>query len=323
MILIAGWGRLGRHLSYLTRPYHQRFLIWHTSQNRLVRVRSNRQQGVYSPPDLETCSSLSVASSTEVTNSSSQSKPLAQNDLYFTYGLQLENHWQNVDSWETLFLLLRRENFKIESIFLSLPDRLLKESIDSLIHAGFNGPVIHFSGAFYHTHAYDLHPLASLGYDLLPDSLYSSIYWVSSYPPPPLMREKLFPFIRPTQYVTLLPEQKNLYHALCVLAGPGAQVIWHRVVHEFETMGLPAKILIPYLHTLLPRLPNSQEEESKVASIKKVNALKLKITGPWTRQDQNTIAAHLSQLQPPLKELYSQLMTMTPILTTPIQKESL
>lgn len=290
MILIAGWGRLGRHLSYLLRPYHEKILIWHSSQKCLVRVRT-RTSGPH-PSNRESGSNCS---------------PLL--DPYVPYGLEKETSWAAIDSWSRVLTTIRNEGYPTEAVFLTLPDRFLKDSIDQLKNLGYSGELVHFSGAFYYPQAFDLHPLASFDYSLLPESLYSAIYWVSSHPPPIPLLKKLLPFISSSQLIPLKPEHKALYHALCVLAGPGAQVLWQEIEREFENIGLPSEVLLPYLHSLLPGLPDSSLANLH-APREKTPLSALKVSGPWIRQDQNTIAAHLTNLPQPLQDLYKHLMNL-------------
>lgn len=149
---------------------------------------------------------------------------------------------------------------------------------------------IHFSGAFSHPDIIGLHPLMSFGTDLYDLNTYTSIHFIGSE------TEKKFRHIFPlfsNPYSQLNEDQKSLYHGLCVLCGNGTTLIWDLVAQEFERLQLPTSALEPYLKQVTKNILDNK---------------KGRWTGPWYREDQETILRNREALSgSELKNLYLEL----------------
>ena len=94
--------------------------------------------------------------------------------------------------------------------------------------------------------------------------------------------EDLFPGLA-NPHFTVRVEDKAFYHALCVMAGNFAQLLWSGVFSRFEKqLGLPAEILQPYLARVTGNFARSPETA---------------LTGPLARDDQQTLARNIKALE--------------------------
>ena len=146
--------------------------------------------------------------------------------------------------------------------------------------------VVHFSGSLVTDLAHGMHPLCIFGPDLLAVEAYQDIPFVCE-PGPPTFHD-VFPSLSNPSYV-LQPASKPLYHALCVLAGNGSAILWRKLFAEFEKLGLPWDISLPYLQQTLRDLEQNPRAEG---------------SGPIARGDVGTIQTDLDGLEgDPYKEV--------------------
>lgn len=138
---------------------------------------------------------------------------------------------------------------------------------------------VHFSGSRIVAGATGLHPLMTFGPEPYELDTYRSIPFVSERGA--MAFGDIFPgFVNPAFAID--PEQKPLYHALCVMAGNFPTLLWSKVFDEFEQgLGLPHDILRPYLERTLD---NTFESGGKA------------LTGPLARGDAGTVRRNLEAL---------------------------
>jgi len=149
-------------------------------------------------------------------------------------------------------------------------------------------PLIHCSGALGIPGVAGAHPLMTFPVQLYPLETYRRVPFVleagASF-------TQLFPGLS-NPHFTIGAEDKGRYHAMCVMAGNFAQLLWQGVSGRFEQdLGVPAAALHPYLRQLA---------ENFIASPHSA------LTGPLTRGDAKTIERNLNSLEgDPLQDLYT------------------
>ena len=102
---------------------------------------------------------------------------------------------------------------------------------------------------------------------------------------------QLFPGL-PNPYFEINFEDKTRYHAMCVMAGNFSQLMWKAISNRFEQQfELPAKTLHPYLKQVAENFIQAPDSA---------------LTGPLTRNDQQTIDRNLNSLAgDPLQDVYA------------------
>ncbi len=163
-----------------------------------------------------------------------------------------------------------------KQIWIAVSDRAIEDFVSQL--SPYNKPLIHSSGSLIFKNSYDAHLMASFGFNLFESSMYSEIPLVTSSEH--LYKHELKELPNPRYLIS--PEQKALYHSLCVLAGPGSVTLWQKLMGTFDNWGIPPKQTIFYLKSITHNL----EYDYKTA-----------LTGPWVRQDKKTIDTNLDSLK--------------------------
>ncbi|MEM1410879.1 MAG: DUF2520 domain-containing protein [Pseudomonadota bacterium] len=147
--------------------------------------------------------------------------------------------------------------------------------------------LVHCAGALSLPGVAGAHPLMTFGRDR---------YTLEDYQRIPFMIEKgyafndLFPGLSNPNY-TISPEQKGLYHALCVVAGNFPQMLWQAVGARIEhDLDLPRDVMAAYL---AQNLANALADPDGA------------LTGPLARGDAATLERNLTALGPGgLQDLY-------------------
>ena len=148
--------------------------------------------------------------------------------------------------------------------------------------------LIHCSGSMSIPGVAGAHPLMTF-----PDHLYE----LDTYQNVPFILEtgstfsRLFPALPNPNFVVNF-EDKTRYHAMCVMAGNFSQLMWKVITDRFEQQfDLPAVTLHPYLNQVTKNFIQAPESA---------------LTGPLTRNDQQTIDRNLNSLgDDSLQELYA------------------
>lgn len=175
-----------------------------------------------------------------------------------------------------------------EHIWLCVSDDSIELFIKNL--SSFQSKIIQCSGTLHFDGVINLHPLASFGNDLYIADFYPQIFWISSSP------NKLNIPLLEKQILSIDVKYKSLYHALCVLTGPGTSLLWQNFIDELLKIDLPKEAATAYFASLW--LNYSARKTPQV-------------TGPWVRGDLNTINSNqkalmgLSQCLSIYQELYS------------------
>ena len=176
---------------------------------------------------------------------------------------------------------------KADYVLLLVPDKVITAVLKkhSFLHAK---QLIHCSGSMSIPGVAGAHPLMTFADDL---------YEIDTYQKLPFIVEtgssftQLFPAL-PNPHFVMSVEDKSRYHAMCVMAGNFSQVLWKAVSDRFEQQfDLPAETLRPYLSQVAENFIQAPESA---------------LTGPLTRNDQQTIDRNLDALgDDPLQNLYS------------------
>lgn len=148
--------------------------------------------------------------------------------------------------------------------------------------------LIHCSGSVTVPGAAGAHPLMTFA---------ERLYGLDAYQSVPFVLEtgidfaQLFPDL-PNPHFVINLEDKARYHAMCVMAGNFAQVMWKAITDRFEQQfELSAETLRPYLQQVTENFTQAPESA---------------LTGPLTRNDQQTIDRNLDSLHDDsLQDLYA------------------
>lgn len=140
--------------------------------------------------------------------------------------------------------------------------------------------LVHASGALSTPLADGAHPLMTFTRDAL--------YDLKTYQAIPFILEKgrrsfaeVLPGL-PNAHFTIAPNDKSLYHALCVLSGNFTTILWQKAFHDFgHRLGLPHEVLLPYMERVCANLAAQPSAA---------------LTGPLARGDNAMIEKHLAVL---------------------------
>lgn len=154
-------------------------------------------------------------------------------------------------------------------IWLCISDAALAARIESL--NTYHHKVVQCSGSLHFEGVFNRHPLASFGEHLFADDFYSQIHWISS----DSQKSFLPAFEHNTHY--LGKEHKALYHALCVLSGPGTSLLWQYFINEIEKLKISKQAAESYFASLWLNYQKQHQPQ---------------ITGPWVRNDLQTIESN-------------------------------
>lgn len=139
---------------------------------------------------------------------------------------------------------------------------------------------IHCSGSLVTPLAWGCHPLMTFPAVGLHDwSTYRKMAWVIDSQAP--AENLLLPLI-PNPVFRIAPDQKALYHALCVLSGNVTTLLWQRMIRGLEEqLGISRIAALPYLSAIYQAIEAHPETA---------------LTGPLARGDDATLARDLSAL---------------------------
>jgi len=176
---------------------------------------------------------------------------------------------------------------KVDYVLLLVPDNAITTVLKQypFLH---EKQLIHCSGSMSIPGVSGVHPLMTFAHDL---------YELDTYQQVPFILEtgssftQLFPTL-PNPHFVMSVEDKSRYHAMCVMAGNFSQVLWKAVLDRFEQQfDLPAEALQPYLKQVTANFTQAPGSA---------------LTGPLTRNDQQTIDRNLGSLAgDSLQDLYA------------------
>lgn len=172
--------------------------------------------------------------------------------------------------------LLKTKISEASHILLAISDSALLGFYRTHL-AGLDKTVVHFSGALALEDMIAAHPLMSFGPELYPLETYQRIHFAITGCQ--TLQEAL-PGL-PNSFSVLSPEQKPLYHALCVMGGNFPVILWQKMFAEFLKLGIPAEAAAPYLQTVLA---NTLQNPAAA------------LTGPLARKEDGTVAKNIEAL---------------------------
>lgn len=191
----------------------------------------------------------------------------------------------------------RKENSQAElisqlpwctAVLLCIKDDALESFYDN--YSEFSPAFVHFSGRFQHHKIHGFHPLMSFDQSLYDLNIYQKISFIGTESQETFSR--FFPELK-NDYIAIRPEDKNLYHSLCVLGGNGATLLWDLASKELAKIGVPKQALAPYIQQVF--LNTMTESPGR-------------FTGPWYRNDKVTILNNQQALKNHnLEHLYDEL----------------
>lgn len=171
-----------------------------------------------------------------------------------------------------------------DRVWLAISDRALPGFVADELK-NFEGTVVHFSGALNIPGTVCAHPLMSFGPHLYEPSFYRGIHYAVTGAAD---LSAILPL--PNSFTILAPEEKALYHALCVMGGNLPVLLWKKAEEGLKDFGVPETAIRGYFQ----RISENYAELGPVA-----------LTGPIARGDRPTIEKNLSALDAdPWKKVY-------------------
>ena len=149
---------------------------------------------------------------------------------------------------------------------------------------------IHFSGALHDPRLISCHPLMTFSTELYTTEVYKSIQFAITGA---TNLQEIFPELPNLSFV-LDEKNKAFYHAWCVLSAAGTQTLWKSAVSNLATIGVPESAVQVYIQQIAHNFLTHPQSA---------------LTGPWVRNDQQTIAKNLQALiDSPAAKVYEALM---------------
>jgi predicted short-subunit dehydrogenase-like oxidoreductase (DUF2520 family) len=169
---------------------------------------------------------------------------------------------------------------------LAISDRAVEPFIRSHPELG-KAVRVHFSGRLASSLAIGAHPMFSFAGTFYDRELYERIPFVIDQGSPPLA--SLIPGL-PNPCFFIGPEQRERYHALCVLAGNFTTLLWRKLFFELDReLGMPRQQALPYLLSIMRGLAGTGAP----------------LSGPLSRGDQATLRHNLAALKgDPFEQVY-------------------
>ncbi|MCK4946011.1 MAG: DUF2520 domain-containing protein [Alphaproteobacteria bacterium] len=183
--------------------------------------------------------------------------------------------------------LLKEFAQKATHILVLINDNAIEPFITKYLQ-DFPAIKVHFSGSLVSEKAYGVHPLMTFNTSLYTLDKYLSVSFVVDATAPPF--ETLLPGLS-NQHVTLAPEHKAKYHAICVLGGNFSCLLWQKFFTTLESeFHLPAEIGHAYLRQQMENLLTDHS---------------LAFAGPLVRGDVATIQKNFDALEgDPFQHIY-------------------
>lgn len=171
-------------------------------------------------------------------------------------------------------------------ILVLIPDDAIEGFVQQYLPLRREG-WIHCSGVLRSDFAESQHPLMSFSETLFPLETYRSIPFVWEQGRSPF--QEVFGELQ-NPNVAIKPEDKALYHALCVLGGNGSTMLWQKVIEVAgKRLGLAPEFFGPFARQSISNLLTEDAP----------------LTGPLVRGDQGTIEKNLGALSGDvLEEIY-------------------
>lgn len=162
-----------------------------------------------------------------------------------------------------------------DRVWLAISDRALEGFIRTEL-AGFDGTIVHFSGALNLPGTVCAHPMMTFGPELYEAAFYRHVHFTVTGA---TVLTDALPV--PNEFTVLPPERKALYHALCVLGGNLPVLLWKKSEEGLRGLGMPEEAVRDYFL----RAASNYHARGPAA-----------LTGPLARGDQDTIRKNLDAL---------------------------
>lgn len=176
--------------------------------------------------------------------------------------------WDRSQSYDNLKKLAQDSTH----ILLAISDREIETFAKThLLEFFADKKLIHFSGALVIPEMIDAHPLMTFTQELYDLATYQSISFITSS-----QEKEILPGF-PNRFFKIKPEEKPLYHALCVASGNFTTLLWQKLRSGFQKMDIPFEAAHPYLLQITKNLISDPEKA---------------LTGPIARKDLMTVQAH-------------------------------
>lgn len=181
--------------------------------------------------------------------------------------------WNRKDSIDNRHQLLK----KADLVWLAISDNSLLSFYETEL-AQTNLPVVHFSGALHLQPMISAHPLMSFPRSLFVKNIYSQIHF--SLTGCTDLQTALPGF--QNSFSIMSPEDKSLYHAMCVISGNFPQMLWNETEKSLMKMGIPDQAFQLYIQQITNNYLLLKEQA---------------LTGPLVRHDRATIEINLKALE--------------------------
>jgi hypothetical protein len=180
-------------------------------------------------------------------------------------------------------------------IWLAIKDDAIQKFYLDHLSDRKNKKIVHFSGSFYHPQLLCAHPLMSFSNELYSEELYRQIHFVIDNC---AQLEEALPFFQNT-FTRLSPEEKKLYHALCVISGNFPQLLWAQTEKIFGQLKIPTQASEVYIRQITSNYLSQKEAA---------------LTGPIVRGDRRTIESNTEALNvaPALQGIYKAFSQIEP-----------
>lgn len=164
-------------------------------------------------------------------------------------------------------------------ILLLISDSAIESFIEA--HACLSGKrLVHFSGQLVTDRAYGAHPLMTFGPELYTLQDYQKIPWILERGSPSF--SELLPGL-PNPHFFIAKQEKNYYHALCVMANNFTTLLWSKFFNAMDDrFQIPKENLLPLLRRTMMNMCGDHNNV---------------LTGPLARGDASTIEANLASLE--------------------------
>lgn len=174
-----------------------------------------------------------------------------------------------------------------EKILVLIKDDEIENFILSKRNESINNKIyIHFSGTLTTPLAESVHPLMTFGNELYNSDVYTKITFITEKGRKNF--SELFPEL-PNQSFAIDTEQKQIYHAFCVMSGNFTTILWQSFFNYLDSMNIPHKVSYLYCQKIFENLIRSDDP----------------LSGPFKRKDQQTINKNLKALEGhPMENIY-------------------
>ena len=189
--------------------------------------------------------------------------------------------WNRKDSLDKRRQLLEQADL----VWLAISDNNIQNFYENAL-AEANLPVVHFSGALHFKSMISAHPFMSFPKSLFTENIYSQIHFSLTGCNDLHVAMPGFQ----NSFSIMSPENKSLYHSMCVISGNFPQMLWNETEKYLSQMGIPDQAFQLYIKQITNNYLLLKEQS---------------LTGPLVRGDSATIEKNLKALKnSPFQKIY-------------------